>query len=235
MSIFYQRRPSSFDGIVESLIHEGLISSYDVKRLQKHLQRQFGSRIEIIDPTSEEFQNNNYSWKSYSFHINSSDMDKTLQMEIQSILDLYGYYIGKSSNDPITKDSSFLIEPRYPILINDHLKEQNIQVFYHITHQSNWPNIKKIGLAPRATETTFYHPDDRIYLIFASNLQKITKFRDILARNKGKDKNDFLIFRTPFDPNYKYYLDDTATSKNLNVIACFVLKNIPPSALTLVG
>lgn len=238
-SIFYQRRLSSIDGLIETLIHEGLISSYDVPRLQKHLQRKFGSRIEIINPTAEDLKNHNFSWKSYSFHINSSEMDKTLQMEIQSILDLYGYYIGRSNNsltnDPVTKESSFLIEPRYPIIINDYLKENHINEFYHVTHQSNWNKIKQIGLAPRATETTFYHPDDRIYLIFSQDYKNLMRFRNLLAKDKGKDSKEFLIFKTPFNPKYKYYLDDTATSKKYNMIACFVLQNIPPKALTLVG
>lgn len=235
-SIFYQRRLSSIDGIIETFIHEGWISSYDIKRLQKHLQEKFGSRIEIINPTSDTFQNNNLTRKSYTFHINSSDMDKILKTEIQSILELYGYYIVSKNwliDDPITKESSFLVGPRYPIIINDYLKEHNLNEFYHVTPKSNWSNIQKFGLAPRGTETTFYHPDDRIYLTFNLDLTKIKHFRKLIAKNENKDENDFLIFRTPFDTNYKYYLDETSTSLKYNIIACFVLQNIPAKAITL--
>jgi hypothetical protein len=57
----------------------------------------------------------------------------------------------------------------------------------------------------------------------------------MLARDKAIDTQEFLILRTPFDNSFKYYLDDTATMKKFDIYACFVLKNIPPTALTIMG
>lgn len=223
-------RISIFDGIVESLLTEGLITSYDINKLQQHLKKNL-SNIKIINPTEYELENHNFSYKAYSFLISVQNIDKNFEKKLTDILNVYGYYINKKINkNNVVK---YQIEPRYPIKINNILKEKHINWFYHISPTSNLKKIQKIGLSPRGSETTFYHPDDRIYLINCSDKQLKSVIR-MVAVNKKLDEEDFTVFKIDFDDNYNYYLDEYTTIKNIDIIACFVLKNITSNKLEIV-
>lgn len=226
------RRRGSFDGIVESILQEGLIQSYDVKILYKAISKKYPT-VDIIKPSPEDFAETNFDFKAYSFAIavKSFEYSELMLDGFKKFIDVYGYYVSKTTD--IGDEYIISIEPRSPIIINDILKSSGVNRLYHISHQSNYNNINKIGLAPRGTETTFYHPDDRIYLIM-TDLNKVRAFVKSLSRDKGRDSSEFLIYETPFDDTYKYYLDDTATIRSKEIYACFVLKNIPPNKLKLV-
>ncbi len=217
-----------FDGIVECLLNEGLISSYDITKLQKHLKKKFKNNIYIINPSEEEFKNRNYEYTAYTFNISYKGSDKdTFVKEINKCLDLFGYYISTNKNN------LYMIEPRRPIKINDIMKKDGIKELYHITPNSNLKKIQKIGLAPKGNETTFYHPDDRIYLVSVTEL-KIKSIVKMLAKNKKIKFDEFTVFKINYNDKYDYYLDDIATFKRENMIACFVLKNIPPNELEII-
>lgn len=226
------RSRGSFDGMVESILQEGLIQSYDVKVLYNAIEKKYPS-LDIIKPDSKDFYETNFDYKAYSFAvaIKTIEYSEEFLSEFKKFIDVYGYYVVKRTD--IGDEYIISIEPKAPIIINDILKKQGIGKFYHISHRSNYNNINKIGLAPRGTESTFYHPDDRIYLIMA-DISKVKAFVFSLARDKGKEPSEFLIYETPFDDGYKYYLDDTATIRSKDIYACFVLKNVPPNKLKLV-
>ncbi len=55
-----------------------------------------------------------------------------------------------------------------------------------------------------------------------------------LADNKHLVADDMAVLQIPYNDKYDYYLDDVATQNDLNLIAVFVLKNIPHSELSIV-
>ena len=222
-----------FDNIVEHYLNEGLITSYNINKLQNYLFKKYNDNIYINNPSKEELKEHNYEYRAYSFilnlitNINVDDFRNKLKKD----LNLFGYYINKhiKQKDYIT----YQIEPRYPIQINDVLKNDKIKYLYHISPTSNLKRIQKIGLAPRGTETDFYHPDDRIYLVNTSH-DKLHDLLINLAKNKHLNSKDFTVFKIPYSDKYKYYLDDMATFKTYNMIAVFVLQNIPPNELKII-
>lgn len=232
---FYLRRMvrmSTFDGLVECLmLNEGLITSYDIQKLQKHLKQKLGDKIVIFNPSEKQFKNNNFDYHAYTFIINLSD--ETIKPQIEKILDVFGYYINQENTNKhgVIK---YNIEPRYPIKVNDVLKKNNIKFLYHITPKKHLPKIQKLGLAPRGSETTFRHPDDRIYLVNGPELA-VKQLRLNLADNKHLVADDMAVLQIPYNDKYDYYLDDVATQNDLNLIAVFVLKNIPHSELSIVN
>ncbi len=232
-NLFYKKVPSTFDGFVETMtITEGLITTYDIIPLFKRLETYFENRIQIIKPDSDDFLDKDFDWRVYSFVTNIQNYNKNDELKLNELLNIFGYFISLQTKH--TDYIRFTIEPKYPIIINEKLKEKNIQWLYHITHKSNLEKIKKYGLAPRGSETTFYHPDDRIYLIISNMLGLIT-FKNLLARNKNKPMNSFIVFKIPFNNSYKYYLDDTSTLPKYDVTGCFILQNIPPNELETVN
>lgn len=222
--IFYNKPSGIFDGIVEyGILQEGLIASYDINMLISRLKKILGDRVTVIS------NNPVFTWKSYTIQIDIVDYTKQDSDKVLKILDVFGYYISKEKK--LGEFSTLTIEPKFPIKINNLMIQNDIKYLYHITAKKDLPAIQKTGLAPRGTETTFYHPNDRIYLMYAKNLFYIKKFKDILASDKRFASDDMIVVRTPFNNNYDYYLDDTATIMERNIYVCFVLKNIPPNAI----
>ncbi len=224
---FYKKPPSSYDGIVEYLtLQESLISSYDVKLLVKKLSNYFINRLTLHD------LNPIFEWKSYTIFITIKNLDKADQKFLDKILSLFGYFISKK----ILIDNihtQFTIEPKHAITINKILESNGVKCLYHITHKKHLKNIQTIGLAPRGTETTYHHPDDRIYLLIVNNINYLKGFRITLAKNKNCLPEDLIIIKTPFDKKYDYYLDDLTTMPEKNIYACFILKNVSPDKLEL--
>jgi hypothetical protein len=221
---FYTKLPSIFDGFIEyTILQESLISSYDIKTLQRKLSELFNDRMTISDNKAV------LEWKAYTFIIDVVNYDESDKKKLEKILDFFGYYITRQRRFDVY--TSLTIEPRHPIKITELLRQKQIRNLYHITHKSNVDKIKKIGLAPRGSETSYYHPDDRIYLLYSANTTYITKFKEILARDKRFSNEEMTVLRTPFDKTYDYFLDDLSTIPSKNIYACFVLKNIPPNKL----
>ncbi len=228
----YTKLPSTFDGFVEyTLLKEGLISSWDVNKLKTTLKNKFGNSIEISK------DNGVLDYKAYSFAVYIKDCTKKDVDLLEKQLNLFGYYIYKQDFKNVAEPyihRMFSIEPKYPIIINDILIQKKITDLYHITHKSNLEKIKKYGLAPRGSETTFYHPDDRIYLIFTPSIDILQGLKIVLATDKNVNSDDMIIFKTTFNNSYNYYLDDLTTMLKHGIYACFVLKNIRPEQLTII-
>jgi hypothetical protein len=219
------------------ILNESLISSYDVSKmisliLEKHfIGRSYIPQPKILFDTLDIFKTKyGYVFGFELFIKNYSDND---EKTLNKLLAYFGYFISKKLE--IHAFTKLLIEPKNPIEISPILKENNITVLYHITHKSNLENIQKIGLAPKEAETSFTHPNDRIYLIFSTNINYIKAFRRTLARDKKQEENEFTIISTPFNENYKYFIDEFSTiiKDGNKFIGCFITKNIPPNDLTI--
>ncbi len=224
---FYKKQPKISDGVIEYLmLNESLISSYNIKLLEKKLINYFNTRINIIANKPI------FTWKSYTIVIGINNYDKIDEKWLETTLNFFGYFISKKykSNNILTQ---LTIEPNFPIIINTKIKENNISYLYHITQLKHLNSINKIGLAPSGTQTTYYHPNDRIYLLFTHNYNHIKAFKTTLARDKNIPVDDLIVFKTAFDDNYSYYLDDSATILDVNLFSCFILKNISPNKLEL--
>ena len=219
----FKGRHLRFEGMIESfLLEEGLTRSYDIKKLIPTLTKEFGDRLEVTENKPL------FDWSSYTITIDIKDYKKDIDAsKLVKILDLFGYYVTKFD----LTTSPFNIEPRHAIIMNNKLKEFGVNYFYHITQKSKLNKIMKYGLAPRESQTTFYHPDDRIYLIYSPNFLAIKIFKRHLAEDKNVSINNLVILKTPFDDSYKYFLDDMTSIPRSKVYAVFVLKNIPPNKL----
>lgn len=220
---------SSFNGIYEALIHEGYFATYDIDKLKNTLIRKLGNRFQF---SGEDILKSIGGAETkygiiYTLSCLLDDASNEDINDIKKIVQMFGYYI---SIDEKRENGSyeFMIEPINALDITSILEHNKIKQLYHITHKSNISKIKKIGLAPRGTETTFYHPDDRIYLLYSDTEVVINAFKKVLAKNKKMDEDEFIILTIPFNDKYRYFLDDTGTSLEIPCIACFVLQNIPP-------
>jgi len=239
-TFFKPRRILKFNDLIqyELGLNESLIHSYDVEMMYKNIENHFKDRI-ILHPPELPFDDQIFQNKQngyvFGLDLDITNYSKEDNVFLSQLLTLYGYFISKQINDNTV--TSLIIEPKNPIEINKILLDMNVKNLYHITHKTNLGRIMTIGLAPRATETSFAHPDDRIYLIFSDNIGYIKAFKRTLARDKTGDSikySEFVVLSTPFDENYKYYIDEFSTRKFENdmYIGCFVNKNIPPNKLT---
>lgn len=234
MNTYFNRKikRSTFNGICETLIHEGYFTTYSVDKLKNTLLKKFGDRFtfEGEDVLGGIGGSSTKYGIIYSINGFLADATKEEVVYIERVLALFGYYI--SQVDLSDKGVySFSIEPKNALDITSALKILDVKWMYHITHQSNLDKIEKFGLAPRGTETTFYHPDDRIYLLWSPEKHIIDAFKHVLAKNKQIDVEEFSVLKIPFNIKYRYFLDDTGTNLGLSYIACFVLQNIPPQEI----
>jgi len=220
-----------FDGVVEQMLIEGITTSYDVHKLKETLEAKFGDKVSIKLPDKVKFKKHNFDYRAYSFPM-IGPSDDIFKHQLKQILNLFGYFI--ISDKEKNKYNVYNIEPRHPIKINDILKKRNIKCFYHITPKSNLSKIEKIGLTPRGTETSFYHPDDRIYLV-STSLNDLKRLMQALADNKKLKVDDMAVLEIPYNDKYDYYLDDLATIREADRIAVFVLKNIRPNELKIIN
>jgi hypothetical protein len=87
-------------------------------------------------------------------------------------------------------------------------------------------------LIPRPSETNFEHPGNRIYLLWLPGVENKGLILKALAKKLAKDKEleekDFVVIMTKHNSRHTYYLDDTATLLNENIIAVFTTNNINP-------
>lgn len=229
-SLFNFKHQKSFDGIFETIINEGHYASYSIGKLFEVFENKFEQRINInYDDTLKGITKTSYGLVgSFQLHLkNPQPRDVSF---IEQTLKVYGYYISDKAHEPNLFEA--LVEPRVPQEISSIL-QQTTNTLYHITHKSNLDKIKKIGIAPRETETSFLHPGDRIYLVW-SQIHIVKALKKTLAKNKNLPDNEFVVLSVPFSDKYKYFIDDTTTNLDFNppYIGCFITKNIPPQEVT---
>jgi hypothetical protein len=213
---------------------EGLSASYDVGKLASEIKKIIGNKIRNIDYTRllDDFKKTNYG---NVFTINI-ELNKPLhefeKNKLSSILNFFGYTEAFMFLDEL----HLQIEPKYPVKINDYLKNLGDIELFHITEKKYLEKIKKIGLAPKKTKTEFDHPANRIYflIILKDEYKKkvLTSWRRVLSKNKKIKPNDMVILKTHFDPSYNYYFDDTSSILNSGIIGIFSINNVNPNDLS---
>jgi hypothetical protein len=155
--------------------------------------------------------------------------------EFFKILNRNGYFIVKEEKDYLfegTESYFCQIEPKFPIEI----KIDNLSVrFFHIAKKSSLPKILKIGLAPKESQTTFKHPGNRIYLFATKNPELfVESLKAKLSEDKGIEEDSMVALEidSEFVRNNYLLLDESFEHKP-NCVAVFVLKNIPPSFISI--
>ena len=124
------------------------------------------------------------------------------------------------------------IEPKVPVKLNDYIEQRTDKKLFHITQKKYLDKIKKIGLTPRASQTTFDHPNDRIYLLWlpltSSKYIVCIKFANVLAKDKNLNIKDLAIIEMDYNPSKNYYIDDTTIVPQQEIVGLFTTSNIDP-------
>lgn len=231
-----------FDSKCKQIISEGLIRSYDSDVYLRLLNKQlielgvFGSSVDT-EPSSLFYHGDNDKM------ILSTDRNIAHYPEIKRLNKVCGYVIiGVKKADRLFFTT---IEKVFPQ--KEPLDFANIAYFfnlklgdyglYHVTRSDLSEKIKKIGLTPRDTQTTFNHPGSRIYLFFCygwDDLMSVKMVAKILAknralRNKTSDLPAYSIFKINPPNDIKFYFDPSLSKKDgFNGFGIFTNQNIPP-------
>lgn len=217
---------------------EGHFASWDIKKLGNEIQNIFGGTIDeiTVQDLPSLFKTTKYG-NVLTLKVKLFGFPTDEQFEqLKRVVEQFGYYF--ASPFPLEQRTlRFQIEPRYPVKINEYLKENNIRYGYHVTlNNERLEKIKTIGLAPKSSQTTFNHPGNRIYMMALkpeAPLSDLNSWIEVLARNKNKSVNDFVIIKVDLDQDKDYYIDDTATIAHYSMIAIFTPQNIKPTKLTI--
>ena len=210
---------------------EGHFASWDIKKLAKEISKIFGGTIDELSYHNlpELFKATKYGdILTLKVKLFGFPTDKQFA-ELKRVVAQFGYHFALPY--PLEQKSlRFQIEPRYPVKINDYLKQNNINFAYHITENNKrLEKIKQIGLVPKTSRTTYNHPGDRIYLMIVESQEQLKTWIETLAKNKRISVKDLTTIKVNLDTNINnYYVDDTATIPYHNMIAIFTHQNIGP-------
>lgn len=213
---------------------EGHFASWDIKKLAKEIQKIFGGAIDEITCSNlpDLFKSTKYgnvlTVKVKLFIFPSDEQFASLKRVVAQ----FGYHFALPF--PLEQRSlRFQLEPRYPVKINEFLKQINIEFAYHVTENNKrLRKIKEFGLVPKTSRTTYNHPGNRIYLMSADSLDKLDAWINSLAKNKGVAPKNLVTIKVKLDTDKNdYYVDDTATIVYHNLIAMFTPQTIRPENL----
>lgn len=210
-------------------LEEGLVKSYPkettIKFLKGYFQREHGIKLFIDEDPSSQY-----------FAIVARKVDMTEYVdEVNKKLEVYGWYVVKSNKHRL------VIEPK---ISDKGTREVDGWKYYHITNKTYYNKIKKNGLNPRETTTTFNHPADRIYLLYTADQNLVKHIAGILFNNKkakleaeGKDDgrwddDQYVVLGVDLPEGVEKYTDPMARGNN-NYSAVYVKKSINPSNIKL--
>ncbi len=159
-------------------LEEGLVKSYPLDFVRNHIQK----RLDTIQIGP------NFDESSFKvlFDIGYSTKKQFVE-DLDQWLFKFGYFIGQTNDQPSNR-MIISIEMKYPDKVN--LKNHTKGSWYHITNSQNIDNIKKIGLGPKGTTTTYRYPSDRIFVIYAESDNDVRL--NTLAAELFKKKNEYL-------------------------------------------
>lgn len=219
----------------QTYLEEGLIASWDIEKLIKKISNIIGGKVSEVQKTTlpDFLKDTNYG---EVFTVNIFLKEKLTEEEtnqVDQLLDLFGY------TNALWIDPDGLqiqLEPKYPVKLNEPIKQSSDNYLFHITQKKSLGKIKEIGLTPRPSETKFQHPGNRIYLLWLPTVQNkgltVNALVKRLANNKKLEQKDFAAIMLKYNPTYDYYLDDTTTLLNQKIIAMFTTNNISPNEFT---
>jgi hypothetical protein len=215
---------TAIENIVNTL-EEGLIRSYPkettIKFLKGYFQRGHDIKLFVDDNPTNLY-----------FAIVARNVDMTEYVDIvNKKLEVYGWYVVKSNRHRL------VIEPNNS---DKNSEERDGWKYYHTTNKTYYNKIKKNGLNPRETTTTFNHPADRIYLIYTKDMPLVKDITGVLFRDKksklenaGKDDgrwddDQIVILEVDLPEGIEKFSDPMARGGN-NYSAVYVKKSINPS------
>jgi hypothetical protein len=215
-------------GIVEQqhnrqkILSEGLITSYPIDKLLSMLVRTYGKNIYDI---SKNFYNEETKTAGVTFFTKEEFGNSEFIKDLESKIDVYGYFIATQEEIPESKEIGFFLEPKYPFKIGE--KDIRDMKCFHITHKDNLQRIEKVGLIPKDTQTEFKYGGDRIYLMFSNSSFVVRKLGAKIAEAKELDPKDLRVLEITNFSNLTLYFDMNCDPIPNN-IACFTFQNIHP-------
>ena len=223
---------ATFRGFYEIMITEGYFATYSVDKLFRNFKEHFKDRIrfegkDVLGGLSKTKYGVLYTFELFL----ATPMTEEDYKYLRDILNLFGYYI--SSKADVENEVKMLIEPRSAVDVSEIMAQLNPKVLYHITVHRKLERIFNIGLTPREPETEFFHPDDRIYLLYTKDDRIIDSLAMGLARNHFLTMDKMVVLSIEYDKDLKYYLDDTTTNIEFDspYLGCYVIKNIRPDKI----
>jgi hypothetical protein len=235
-----------FDGKYKQILSEGLIRSYNSRVYIKLLERilidlgVFGAQIHMDNRSS-------FYHGDHDRMIIYTDRNIAHYKEIKELNRVCGYVVvGVNRTDRLFFTTVEKVFPQdQPLDFENVKKFFNIKLgeygLYHVTRTNLVPKIKRIGLTPRNTQTSFNHPGNRIYLFFCygiDNLWSVKTLAKILAKNKSMhnrtiDLPMYSIFKIKPTEDMKFYFDPSLSKNDgFNGFGVFTSQNIPPENIT---
>jgi hypothetical protein len=220
---------TAIENIVNTL-EEGLIKSYPkettIKFLKGYFQREHDIKLFVDEKPDDQY-----------FAIVARNVDLTDYVDIvNKKLEVYGWYVVKSNQHRL------VIEPK--TADRNHEKKDGWQ-YYHITNKTYYNKIKKNGLNPRETTTTFNHPADRIYLLYTDDMSLVKSITEILFMDKknklvdsgnddGRWDEDQIVILNVDLPEGIERFDDPMASGGKTFDAVYVKKSINPANIKVI-
>jgi len=211
-------------------LEEGLITSWDSNKLAKVIEHTFKDKIKSIHYTilPNELKTTKYGEIFTVFVYLLSPLNVEEIAKLNNILSQFGY----TNSLGIVSKTQLQLEPKYPIVINALIEESTDKQLFHITQETYIDKIQRIGLTPRISKTTFDHPSNRIYFLWLP-MKTLTEIRYILDRfslmlatDKKVEPDSMKIIETTYNPNHKYFLDDTTLMLDRGIFGVFTTSNI---------
>ena len=235
MSLVIKKRFSAVHNDI--LLSEGLISSWDVGKLGTRLKEIFTTKVEDIEAVNV-LDGIFPAETSYGNVFTVSVLLKAPPTEeesekLEKLLRLFGYANALS----MSENKTYLrLEPLFSVDVSSLIPDNTI--LFHISPKKYTNKIAEIGLSPRFTETSSFHPGERIHLLYVRGDQKtkitaLGAWRRVLASDKGLTPEMMSVWKVAKQQNTIYYHDDTVTIPVKGILGVFVKKNIPPSQISL--
>ena len=163
--------PTDFDKLY-TMIMEGMFFSFDVKKLEQVILKQFPDNVTLTETDPESVSSLDIRPKltglPATLHIAVKPFSKIQKKQLLDILKKYGYYIAKRTKDKERRENVYQIEPLHGVQFQPEF--WNIKKLFHITPTTNVDNILKNGLLYKKRQTSFGHPRDRIFCALRDRL-----------------------------------------------------------------
>jgi hypothetical protein len=211
------------------ILTEGLITSYPFSNVLTMLNLKYKNVITHIQADPIKSNKGTTKTRGISMYVKKSDLTEDLKNRLSKDLMTYGYFISFVENFNIFEKGIF-IEPKFPFVVEPkYLKNKK---FFHTTNVKNLEKIEKIGLTPKASQTSFSHEGNRIYIMASDSVEVMNNLKNIIAKNKNYKPDDMVILE--IDPTaIKFYIDPNFDDTS-NHTSLFTFQNIPPSAIKVV-
>ena len=210
----------------KEILTEGLITSYPFLNVLSMLNLKYKNVITHIQADPIKSKKGKTKTSGISMYVKKSNFTEDLKNRLSKDLMVYGYFVSFVENFNIFEKGIF-IEPKFPFIVEPkYLKNRK---FFHTTNIKNLEKIKKIGLTPKTSQTSFSHEGNRIYVMASDNVAIMNNLKNVIAKNKNYSPDDMIILE--IDPiGLEFYIDPNFDDKP-NYTSLFTFQNIPPSAI----